>query len=90
MCGTVHDKYEWTKGGAKMNPVMALKLKKIAKQFSDAHPKFAEFIKSTYGENMQEGTAVKIIVQTPDGELKSAVMKIKNSDLKLIEEIKKL
>lgn len=73
-----------------MNPVMALKLKKIAKQFSDAHPKFAEFIKASYNENIQEGTVIKIIVQTPDGNPQAAVMKVKNTDLRLIEEIKKL
>lgn len=73
-----------------MNPVMALKLKKIAKQFSDVHPKFAEFIKRSYNENIQEGTVIKIIVQTPDGDPQAAVMKVKNTDLRLIEEIKKL
>lgn len=73
-----------------MNPVTALKLKKIAKDFSGLHPKFAEFMRTNYLENLQEGTIIKVVIQPPDGEASASAMKVKKSDIRLIEDFKNL
>lgn len=73
-----------------MNPITALKIKKLSNEFSDLHPKFAEFMKKNYIENLQEGTIIKVVIQPPEGEAAASAMKIKKTDLKIIEEIKNL
>lgn len=73
-----------------MNPITALKLKKIAKEFSNLHPRFAEFMKLNYLENLQEGTVIKVIIEPAEGDAKASAMKVKKSDLSLVEELKNL
>ena len=73
-----------------MNPITALKLKKTANEFSSLHPKFAEFMKTNYLENLQEGTIIKVVIQPPEGEATASAMKVKKTDLRLIEDLKNL
>ena len=75
---------------SRMNPVTALKLKKIANDFSSLHPKFAEFMQTNYLENLQEGTIIKVVIQPPDGEASASAMKVKKSDIRLVEDLKNL
>lgn len=73
-----------------MNPVIALKLKRIANEFNSLHPKFAEFMRTNYIENLQEGTIIKVVIQPPDGEAAASAMKVKKTDIKLVEELKNI
>ncbi len=73
-----------------MNPITSLKLKKTANEFSSLHPKFAEFMKTNYLENLQEGTIIKVVIQPPEGEATASAMKVKKTDLRLMEDLKNL
>ena len=72
-----------------MKTITMLKLKSAGQDFQKLHPKFSDFMKENYFENLKEGTLIKVIIQPPEGESSASAMKVTKSDLKLLQTLKK-
>ena len=55
--------------------------------FKGNHPKFPAFCKAVYQKGLKEDTIVEIIVTTPEGEKIETSLKVKASDLELLQTI---
>ncbi|MBR6477428.1 MAG: hypothetical protein IKS85_03170 [Lachnospiraceae bacterium] len=53
--------------------------------FKSNHPKFPAFCKAVYQKGLKEDTIIEIIVTTPEGEKIETSLKVKASDLELIQ-----
>lgn len=73
-----------------MNPASILKLMSAKAQFSNNHPKFEAFLKSVFSRPIEEGTVIEIAVTRPGEKPVAANIKVQQSDLELLEEMKEL
>ncbi len=73
-----------------MNAASIMKLMNAKNQFSKNHPKFEAFLKSVFSKPMEEGSVIEIMVTRPGEEPVTANIKVLQSDLELIEELKEL
>ncbi len=73
-----------------MNPSILFKMKKAKDQFVENHPKFPLFLKKVGNTALIEGSVVEITVTTPTGETISSNVKLKASDMELIQQLKEL
>ena len=73
-----------------MNPVTIMKLMSAKSKFEDNHPKFISFIKNVFARPIEEGTVVEITVSRPGQEPITSNIKIQQSDLELLTELKEL
>lgn len=55
--------------------------------FKQNHPKFLAFCKAVYQKGIKEDTIFEIIVTTPEGEKIETSLKVKASDLELINSL---
>ncbi|MCQ2557513.1 MAG: hypothetical protein MJ135_00195 [Oscillospiraceae bacterium] len=58
--------------------------------FRGNHPRFPDFLKDVSRKGIPEGSEVLISVTWPDGETKKAGIKVRASDLELIELLKSM
>ena len=73
-----------------MNAASIMKLMSAKNQFSKNHPKFEAFLKNVFSRKIEEGTVIEITV-TRSGEAPvTANIKVLQSDLELLEELKGL
>lgn len=75
-----------------MNPGMLLKLMNAKNVFSQNHPKFEAFIHTVFmsGNGIPEGTVIEVTVTRPGEEPITTNLRIQQSDLELLEELKNL
>lgn len=73
-----------------MNPSSILKLMGAKAQFERNHPKFMTFIKTVFSKPMEEGTVLEVTVTRPGQEPLTANIRIQQSDLALLAELKEL
>lgn len=75
-----------------MNPNMLMKLMSAKNKFTQNHPKFEAFVKTVFlGNNgIPEGTIIEITVTKPGEEPVSANLRVQQSDLELVEELRNL
>ena len=73
-----------------MNPASILKLMSAKAKFSSNHPKFEAFLKSVFSRPIEEGTVIEITVTRPGEKPVAANIKVKQSDMELLEEMKGL
>lgn len=75
-----------------MNPGVLLKLMNAKNTFTHNHPKFEAFVRTVLmgGNGIPEGTVLEITVAKPGEEPVSANMRIQQSDLELLRELKNL
>lgn len=73
-----------------MNPGAILKLMSAKNKFSATHPKFMAFLKACYASGISEGTVVEITVTKPGEQPITSNIKIQQSDLELLQELKEL
>ena len=71
-----------------MNPASIMKLMSAKSQFERKHPKFVAFVKSVFSKPLEEGTILEITVTRPGAEPVTANIKVQQSDLDLLEELK--
>lgn len=71
-----------------MNPAALMKLMSAKNKFTNNHPKFVAFCKAVFSRPMEEGTVIEITVTRPGEEPITANMKILQSDLDLLTELK--
>lgn len=69
---------------------MMLKLGGLWAKFSKNHPKFPQFIKAVQKNGFKPDTVIDVKITYPDGNVVDSNLKITESDLAIIEELKKL
>ncbi len=73
-----------------MNAASILKLMSAKNQFNKNHPKFEAFVKSVFSRKIEEDTVIEITVTRPGESPITANLKVMQSDLELLEELKGL
>ena len=73
-----------------MNPATIMKLMSAKSKFEGNHPKFISFIKNVFSRPIEEGTIMEITVSRPGQEPITSNIKIQQSDLELLAELKEL
>ena len=73
-----------------MNASSMLKLKSARNQFNHNHPKFGAFLKTVFSRQIEEGTVIELSVARPGEEPVTTNLKVQQSDLELLEELKGL
>ncbi len=73
-----------------MNAASILKLMSAKNQFNKNHPKFEAFVKSVFSRRIEEDTVIEITVTRPGESPITANLKVMQSDLDLLEELKGL
>ncbi|MDO4982102.1 MAG: hypothetical protein Q4E35_00915 [Eubacteriales bacterium] len=64
-----------------------MKLKQMWGTFCANHPKFPDFLKAVKAKGVVEGTEVTFTVTYPDGQNLRAGLKLRQSDVELIEKL---
>lgn len=67
-----------------------MKIMNAKNKFTDNHPKFAAFLNTVFAGGIEEGTVIEITVTKPGEEPVTTNMKVKQSDLELMNELKDL
>ena len=73
-----------------MNSASMLKLMGASNQFNRNHPKFSAFLKVVFSRQIEEGTVIELRVTRPGEEPITTNIKVQQSDLELLEELKEL
>ncbi len=73
-----------------MNPASIMKIMNAKNKFTENHPKFAAFLNTVFSREITEGTIIEITVTRPGEEVLTTNMKVKQSDLDLLNELKDL
>lgn len=73
-----------------MNPASIMKIMSAKNRFTENHPKFAAFIKAVFVKGIEEGTIIEIQVTRPGESPVTANIKIQQSDLDLMRELREL
>lgn len=67
-----------------------MKVRQAWETFVQNHPKFPVFANAVKEKGISEGTLVKIEITNPDGQEMKIALKVKQSDLEMIELLKSL
>ncbi len=73
-----------------LNPASLMKIMSAKNVFEGNHPKFVAFVKAVFSKGIEEGTVMEITVTKPGQEPMTANIKVKQSDLELLQELKEL
>ncbi|MCI9277797.1 hypothetical protein D7X48_19865 [bacterium D16-50] len=73
-----------------MNPASILKFLSAKKQFEDNHPKFEAFVRTVLSRPLEEGTVLEVTVTRPGEKPMTGNIKLLQSDLELLAELKEL
>lgn len=73
-----------------MNPAILMKLMSAKNTFTANHPKFAAFLGVAFSDGIEEGTIIEITIQKPGQEKITSNLKVKQSDLDLLQGLKDL
>lgn len=73
-----------------MNPAAIMKLMSAKNKFNANHPKFLAFLKAAFGTGIVEDTIIEISVTKPGCETITSNIKVKQSDLDLLQELQQL
>ncbi|MDO5382635.1 MAG: hypothetical protein Q4F06_07975 [Eubacteriales bacterium] len=73
-----------------VNPSSIMKLMSAKNKFQSTHPKFVAFLSAVFSGGVQEGTVIEITVTKPGQSPITSNIKVQQSDLELMEELKEL
>lgn len=73
-----------------VNPASIMKLMNAKNKFTQNHPKFAAFFQCVLAQGIAEGDVIEITVTKADGTPITANMRVTQSDLELVEELKSM
>ena len=73
-----------------INPASVMKLMRAKNKFTENHPKFVAFLSMIFSKGITEGTIIEITITRPGEEPITSNMKVQQSDLELMEELKGL
>lgn len=71
-----------------MNLMNLMQFKESWETFKQSHPKFPLFLKAALEKGLKEGSVVEIHITTPEGKTLSSNIKLKASDLEMIERLR--
>lgn len=71
-----------------VNPASVMKLMKAKNKFSENHPRFVAFLNMIFSRGITEGTIIEITVTRPGEQPIISNIKVLQSDLELMEELK--
>lgn len=73
-----------------MNPAAIMKLMSAKNRFTENHPKFIAFLHAVFGSGIEEGTIIELKVTKPGQETVTTNIKVQQSDLDLLQELREL
>ena len=73
-----------------MNPASIMKIMSAKNQFTENHPQFAAFLNAVFSKGIEEGTIIELKVTRPGQEAVMTNIKVQQSDLELLKELKEL
>ena len=73
-----------------MNPATMMKIMNAKNKFTANHPKFVAFLNTIFSTGVTEGTVIEITVTRPGEQPVTSNMKVLESDLELMDELKSL
>lgn len=73
-----------------MNPSSIMKIMNAKNRFSENHPKFIAFLHDVFGSGIEEGTVIELKVTKPGQETVTTNIKVRQSDLDLLQELREL
>ena len=73
-----------------VNPASIMKLMNAKNKFAANHPKFSAFLSAVFKGGIQEGTIIEITVTKPGEAPITSNIKVQQSDLELLEELKEM
>lgn len=73
-----------------MNPAKLMKVMNAKKKFSENHPRFVAFLEMIFSRGIIEGTIIEITVTRPGEQPVTSNIKVQQSDIELMEELKNL
>ncbi|MGN0376685.1 MAG: hypothetical protein ACI4ED_03525 [Suilimivivens sp.] len=73
-----------------INPSSIMKIMSAKNTFTANHPKFSAFLNAAFQGGIEEGTIIEITVQKPGQEALTSNIKVQQSDLELLQELKEL
>lgn len=75
-----------------VNPAVLMKIMSAKNTFVKNHPKFEAFVKAVFmgGSGIPEGTIIELTVTRPGEQPVSTNLKVQQSDLDLVNELKNL
>ncbi len=71
-----------------MNPTSIMKIMNAKNKFTENHPKFSAFLNVLFSRRIEEGTVIEITVTRPGEEPMTTNLRVLQSDLELINELK--
>ena len=71
-----------------MNPTSIMKIMNAKNKFEENHPKFTAFLNVLFSRRIEEGTVIEITVTRPGEEPVTTNLKVLQSDLELLNELK--
>lgn len=71
-----------------INPASVIKIMNAKNKFTANHPKFVAFLERVFSLGMTEGTMIEITVTRPGEEPIATNMRVQQSDLELMRELK--
>lgn len=73
-----------------VNPVTVMKMLNERKKFMSNHPHFFDFFVNAFGKGVGKDTEIEHSIKRPGEESTSSKITIKESDLKLFQELQEL
>ena len=73
-----------------MNPATIMKIMNAKNKFTANHPKFVAFLNAAFSRKIEEGTVIEITLTRPGEEPMTTNLKVQQSDLELLDELKEL
>ena len=73
-----------------MNPASIMKIMSAKNRFTENHPKFVAFLEAVFAKGIEEGTVIEIQVTRPGESPVTANIKVQQSDLELMQELREL
>ena len=73
-----------------INPMSMMKMMQAKNKFTENHPKFVAFLSAAFSGGIEEDTIIEISVEKPGQNRITSNIKVKQSDLELLEELKSL
>ena len=73
-----------------INPMSMMKMMQAKNKFTENHPKFVQFLKAAFSNGIEEDTIIEISVEKPGQNRITSNIKVKQSDLELLAELKNL
>lgn len=73
-----------------INPASMMKMMKAKNKFTENHPRFVAFLSAAFSGGIEEDTIIEISVEKPGQGRLTSNIKVKQSDLELLEELKNL